>query len=106
MARLMESEPSTLMAYGAPECTRVQDEEADAVRLIGLLEGDLELGTIAHLDDSHRAEHAGHESVVETCDCRVGGGFEHIPAGDLPFSPRTRDCAFSLATFQSSPLCS
>ena len=43
----MESEPSTLMAYGAPECTRVQDEEADAVRLIGLLEGDLELGTIA-----------------------------------------------------------
>ena len=57
------------------------------MRLIGLPEGDLALGTIAYLDDPHRVEHADHDSVVETCDCRVGGGFNHIPAGDLAIQP-------------------
>ena len=50
-----------------------------------------------------RGRHVGDQAVEGACGgggCSAGVGFEHSPAGDLPFRPRTRDYALLLATFQ------
>ena len=64
---------------------RGRDEEADAARLAGLLEGGLELGTAIHRDGPDEEGHAGDQAVEEARSRGgrgAGVGFQDVAAGD------------------------